>query len=63
MTRFLLALLAMLTGIAFTGQPVSARVCAEETSAMRSVDCGLVVEGISERVFAVASSDGAPDRL
>jgi hypothetical protein len=62
MTRFLLALLAMLTGIAFTGQPVSARVCADDASAMRSVDCAVVIEVTGDFAPAAEPTRGAPDR-
>jgi hypothetical protein len=62
MTRFLLALLAMLTGIAAAGQPVAARVYAEGASAVRPVDCAPVVEGSGARALAQAPPCGPQDR-
>jgi hypothetical protein len=62
MTRFFLALLAMLTGMAVAGQPVAARVCAEEASAAHSVDCIVAVEGADDHALAQAPSSGSPRR-
>jgi hypothetical protein len=59
MTRFLLALLAMLTGVAVAGQPVAARVCAEEASAARPVDCPVVVEASGDYALAQAPASGS----
>jgi hypothetical protein len=63
MTRFLLALLAMLSGIVAAGQPVAARVCAEEASALQSVDCPALTEGVSERALPGPIPGSVPDRM
>jgi len=57
MLRFLLALIAVMTGLAASGEPVSARVCGDKPSAVGVIDCG----EIAEQVASVPAAAAAPE--
>ena len=61
MIRFILALLAVLSGIVSIGQPVSARVCAEQAQAMRRPDCVIVAEDVSSIAASRIPANTVPD--
>jgi hypothetical protein len=60
MMRFVLALLAMLSGIAALGQPVAARANAAEAQAVQRTHCIAVAENV-EVVAAFRPLDSLPD--
>ena len=57
MLRFLLALIAVLTGLAASGEPVSARVCGDKPSAVGVIDCGEIAEQVASAPAAAVAPE------